>query len=191
MPPYLYHLCASDFRGETLYSLASLSGVYPDLYERERSKYVGREAVLRFVVPGINVTWGETVNLSALDPALLLAERRRLGVPFSNLLTRRILRIPLERVATHPCIAYTATVHWANSAPNDSTVPMEPPMSDFAAFDASSHREPQSVPLRHTEYLLRQQSRGEYALGFVFIPHVLVAAPVDVSGLIPVPLSDV
>jgi len=190
MPPYLYHLCAPDFRGETLYSLASLGAVYPDLYQRERAKYVGREAVLRFVVPGINVTWGETVNLSALDPALLLAERRRLGVPFSNLLTRRILRIPLERVAGHPCIAYTATVHWANSAPNDPTAPMEPPLSDFAPFEASTHRESQGVPLRHTEYLLRQQSRGEYALGFVFVPHVLVAAPIDISGLVPVSLTD-
>lgn len=65
-----------------------------------------------------------------------------------------------------------------------------PPLSDFAPFDASTHREPQSVPLRHTEYLLRQQSRGEYALGFVFVPHVLVAAPIDISGLVPVALSD-
>ena len=190
MSPHLYHLCTSDFRGETLYSLTSLAAVYPDLYQREGTKYVGREAVLRFVVPHINVTWGETVNLSALDPALLVAERRRLGVPFSNLLTRRLLRIPLERVAGHPCATYTATIHWANSAPNDSTVPMEPPLSDFAPFDASNHNEPRGVPLRHTEYLLHQHGRGAYALGFVFVPHVLVAAPIDISGLVPVPLAD-
>jgi len=190
MRQYLYHLCAPDFRGETLYPLTRLAAIYPDLYQRERAKYVGREAVLRFVVPTIEVTWGETVNLATLDPALLLAERRRLGVPLSNLLTRRVLRIPLERVAGHPCIAYTATVHWANSAPNDPTVPLEPPLSDFSSFDAATHREPRSVPPKHTEYLLRQQSRGEYALGFVFVPHVLVAAPIDISGLVPVPLTD-
>ena len=190
MRPHLYHMCAPDFRGTTLYPLVGLSAIYPDLYERERSKYSGREAVLRFVVPGLNVTWGETVNLSALNPALLLAERRRLGVPFSNLLKRHVLRIPLERVAGHPCIAYTSTVHWANSAPNDPTVSDEPPVSDFFPFHAAAHAEPQHVPVLHTEYLLRQFRRGEYALGFVFIPHVLVAAPIDISGLVPVSLPD-
>jgi hypothetical protein len=183
-------MCAPDFRGTVLYPLAALSAVYPDLYERERVKYAGREAVLRFVVPNLNVTWGETVNLSALNPALLLAERRRLGVPFSNLLTRHVLRIPLERLAGHPAIAYTSTVHWANSAPDDPTAPTEPPLADFFPFDASSHREPEHVPIRHTEYLMRQRDRREYALGFVFIPHVLVAGPIDISGLVPVSLSD-
>lgn len=189
MPPCLYHLCAPDFRGDTLYPLARLATVHPDLFERERAKYAGREAVLRFVVPGLDVTWGETVNLSALDPALLMAERRRLGVPFSNLLTRRVLRIPLDRVAHLPCVAYTATVHWANSAPHDPSVPMAPPLADFAPFDAAAHREPTSDPTRHTDYLLLQQRRGEYALGFVFVPHVLVAAPIDISGLDAVPLD--
>jgi hypothetical protein len=183
-------MCAADFRGDTLYPLASLASVHPDLYERERAKYAGREAVLRFVVPDLQVTWGETVNLSALDPALLLAERRRLGVPVSNLLSRRVLRIPLERVAGHPCIAYTATVHWANSAPHDPTAPTAPPLSDFTPFHPSTHEEPRRVPPRHTDYLLRQQSRGEPALGFVFVPHVLVAAPIDISGLVPVALAD-
>ena len=39
------------------------------------------------------------------------------------------------------------------------------------------------VPQLHTEYLLRQLARGERALGFVFVPHVLVGSPIDVSGL--------
>ena len=183
MSAYLYHMCAPDFRGTTLLPLDGLRDAYPDLYEREIAKYTGREAVLKFVVPGLGVTWGEAVNLSALNPALLVEERRRLGVPFSNLLTRRILRIPLDRIAHQKCVAYCATVHWANTAPNDSTAPQVPPLTDFAPFDVPSHREPASVPPKHTEYLLRQQLRSEYALGFAFVPHVLVAAPIDISRL--------
>ena len=190
MSPYLYHMCAPDFRGTILYSLVGLGAIYPDLYERERLKYAGREAVLRFRVPDLNVTWGETVNLSALNPARLLAERRRLGVPVTNLLNRRILSIPLERVVGKPCIAYTSTEHWANSAPDDPTAPTEPPRADFFPFDGFSHREPQQVPAQHTAYLQRQHQRGAYALGFVFIPHILVAAPIDIAGLVPVTLSE-
>ena len=190
MPAYLYHMCAPDFRGDRLYPLAGLQAVYPDLYERELVKYAGRDPVLRFVVPGLNVTWGQTVNLSALNPARLLVERRRLGVPFSNLLTRRILRIPLDRVAGHRAVAYSSTVHWTNSSPNDPTVPTEPPLEDFSPFDPATHHEPRHVPKLHTEYLLRQLGRGERALGFVFIPHVLVASSIDVTGLVPLALPD-
>ncbi len=77
MSPHLYHLCTSDFRGETLYPLASLATVYPDLYQRERTKYVGREAVLRFVVPHINVTWVPTPFLSTLAISIAIADGRQ------------------------------------------------------------------------------------------------------------------
>jgi hypothetical protein len=39
------------------------------------------------------------------------------------------------------------------------------------------------VPRLHREYLLRQKERGELALGFVFVPHVLVGGPIDISRL--------
>jgi len=180
----LYHMCSPDFRGEVLYSLNGLQSVYPDLYERERLKYKGREGVLRYVVPGLAVTWTATVNLSALHPKYLVAERRRLGVPFSSLLTRRVLEIPVERLAGHNAVAYTSSTHWINSSPDDPTAASEPPIEDFFLFDAATHREPTTVPLLHTEYLCRQTERGERALGFVFIPHVLVASAIDVSGLV-------
>jgi hypothetical protein len=173
-----------------LFPLSGLRSVYPDLYERERLKYEGREGVLRYVVPGLGVTWTETVNLSALHPRHLVVERRRLGVPFSILLTRRVLEIPIERLSGHKAVAYVGSAHWINSSPNDPTAPTEPPIEDFSPFDAATHREPTNVPALHTEYLRRQLGRGERALGFVFVPHVLVASAIDVSGLVPRDMAD-
>lgn len=181
--PYVYHLCADDFRGDTLLPLDALKDAHPDVWDRERVKYLGRAAVLEFVVPHLGVTWGRTVNLSALDPRHLVAERRRLGVPFSNLLTRRVLRIPVERLAGLRAVRYDSRSHWINSSPGDSTVPRVPPDDEFSPFDAATYREADAVPPMHTHYLERQLERGERALGFVFVPHVLVAGPVDVSGL--------
>ena len=180
---FVYHLCASDFRGTTLYPLDGLREVLPDVYARERVKYDGRETVLDFKVPGLGVTWGATVNLSALDPAHLVRARRHLGVPFSNLLTRRVLRIPVERIAHLPVVRYNSRTHWINSSPGDPGVPQTPPDDEFSPFEPGSYREVQEVPELHLEYLRRQLVRGERALGFVFVPHVLVASPIDVSGL--------
>ena len=87
--PFVYHLCADDFRGTTLYPLHRLRDKHPDIYDLERPKWEGRESVLTFEVPYLGVAWGDTVNLAALDPVYLVAARRRLGVAFSGLLERR------------------------------------------------------------------------------------------------------
>jgi len=38
-------------------------------------------------------------------------------------------------------------------------------------------------PQLHLEYLSEQLAVGQPALGFVFVRHILVAGPVDISGL--------
>ena len=131
----------------------------------------------------MNVTWGATVNLSALDPSRLITVRRQLAVPFSNLLTRRVLRIPIDRIAHLPAVRYNSETHWINSSPGDPTVPLTPPPHEFLPFKPEVYEEVKEVPELHLQYLRRQLARGERALGFVFVPHVLVAAPIDVSGL--------
>lgn len=180
---FLYHLCARDLRGTVLYPLNGLRDAHPDVYERERRKFTGRERVLEYVVPHLGVPWGDTVNLSALDPRALVAARRRLGVPFSHLLERRLVRIPVARVAGIPAVRYQATVHWLNSRPGDEAALDAPLDEEFSPFDPETFEEAREVPQRHLDYLVEQRDRGEPALGFVFVPHVLVAGPVDVGGL--------
>jgi hypothetical protein len=180
---FVYHLCADDFRGDELLPLNVLATRFPDIHEREMRKWSGRESVIRFAVPHLGVTWGDTVNLAALDPARLVEARRRLGVTFSNLLQRSVLRIPLERIAGQPAVVYDSTSHWRNSRPELSDVPEVPPDSDFAPFDPATYEELTEVPPLHLDYLVEQRDAGLAALGFVFVRHVLVAGPVDVAGL--------
>ena len=84
-----------------------------------------------------------------------------------------------------PAVSYNSASHWINSSPGATDVPLTPPAEEFTAFDPVNHVEPSEVPPLHTDYLLRKLARGERALGFVFVPHVLVAAPIDSTGLQP------
>lgn len=179
----LYHLCADDFRGDELLPLNLLASRFPDVYEREVLKWTGRESVIGFEVPHLGVTWGDTVNLAALDPALLVEARRRLGVPFSNLLQRKVVRIPLERIAGQAAVVYDSRSHWRNSRPGAIDVPEVPPPSEFTPLDPATYEELTEVPPLHLEYLVEQRDAGVPALGFVFVRHVLVAGAVDVTGL--------
>jgi hypothetical protein len=127
--PFVYHLCAEDFRGPTIYPLHRLRDEHPDIYELERPKWAGRESVLNFVVPHLGVPWGDTVNLAALDPLHLVAARRRLGLAYTRLLERRVVRIPVERLAGRDAVIYDSRSHWLNSRPGQN-VPASPPEDD-------------------------------------------------------------
>jgi hypothetical protein len=180
--PFVYHLCAADFRGTSLLPLNALRLAYPDVYDRERTKWAGRESVLQWQVPHLGVAWGDTVNLAALDPIRLIQARERLGVPFSRLLERRVVRIPVQRIAYQPAVVYESRSHWLNSRPGEN-VPSTPPEDEFTPFDADKYEELLEPPRLHLEYLREQLDSGQPALGFVFVRHVLVAGPVDIGGL--------
>ncbi len=105
-----------------------------------------------------------------------------MGVPFSRLLTRRVVRIPVERLAGRSAVNYDSASHWINSSPGED-VPPTPPEDEFSPFDPATYQELHEVPARHLEDLAGQHRRGLPALGFVFVRHVLVHGPVDISGL--------
>jgi hypothetical protein len=184
---FVYHLCADDFRGTRLLPLNALHDAYPDVYARERPKWDGRESVLDWQVPHVGAPWGDTVNFAALDPARLVEARRRLGVPFSRLLERKVVRIPAERIVGLPAAVYDSRTHWLNSRPGQD-VPATPPEDEFTPFRLDAYQELTEVPQRHLDYLTEQRDAGQPALGFVFIRHVIVAGPVDISGLPRTPL---
>ena len=184
---FVYHLCADDFRGTSLVPLNALRAEHPDIYQRELTKWAGRESVLTWRVPHIDVPWGDTVNLAALDPVHLVAARRRLGVEVSRLLERRVVRIPVERIARQRAVVYDSRTHWLNSRPGED-VPAAPPEDEFTPFHIDTYEELTGPPQRHLDYLTEQRDAGRSALGFVFVRHVLVAGAVDIGGLPLTPL---
>jgi len=185
---FVYHQVASDFRGTLLYPLNHLAALYPDIHAREAPKYAGREVVMSYRVPHLDAPWADTVNLSTLDPRLLVAARERLGIASSQLLQRRLLPIPIEHLAGHRLVRYSGATRWINSSPGED-VPTEPPAGEFEATDPLSYRETTEVPAAHLDYLTECRAAGRRALGFVHVPHVLALGPIDISGLHPIDVA--
>lgn len=184
----VYHLRPRTFRGSTLYPLNGLRQVHPDLYARELEKYAGRESMLSVLVPGLDVAWADTCNLAALDPRRLVPERERVGAPMAWLAGRVLIRIPVERLAGRRCVRYQARRHWLNTRPGDPDVARFPPPEDFAPLDPETYAETTIVPAAHIDYLVEQTAKGERALAFAFVPHVLVDGAFDLDGLEPIEL---
>jgi len=184
MRPFLFHLCPLDLRDATIYPLNELRTRHPELYLRERRKWEGRESVLDVEIPHLGCTWGDTVNLATIDPRRLIAAREEIGLPRSRLLARRLVRIPMERIAGRAAVVYDCSRHWINSRPGAGDADASPLETDFEPFDSARYEELTAVPPAHTDYLREQRRAEEAALGFVFVPHVLVRGAIPVSDLV-------
>jgi hypothetical protein len=75
--PFLYDGRPPAMRGETLYPLNQLESIDPVLYDLGRARYKGREAVLEFRIPLIDVLWNDALHLSTIHPRHLAAAWRK------------------------------------------------------------------------------------------------------------------
>jgi hypothetical protein len=57
------------------------------------------------------------------------------------------------------------------------------PFADVTPFDPVDYRELDDPPPAYDEYLRSYKKRGRRPRPFGHVPHVLVAAPIDVAGL--------
>lgn len=188
--PRVYHTVPVDMVGTVLHPLNHLYAVAPDQYAMQRAKYAGREAVLDYRIPGLDLLFNDTVHCSPLHPYYLFQVRQELGLPVparprGTSWTEMVYPIPLERIMIHSVVWYAWKTPWINGYPNDD-VPLQPPADEFEPFDPSCYQELTAPTERHLSYLATMQARGRPPLMFVHIPHVLVGGPIDVSRLEPI-----
>jgi len=178
---FLYHARPLDMRGEVLYPLNLLQLTDPDLYEHERTKYVGREALLELRIPVLGVLWNDAVHLSPLHPYHLAAAWRAAGL-WSPVWEREFFRIPVERIDGDRCVSFASGALSANDSRGEG-VALSLPSAEVTRFDPVAYEELVQPPARYHEYLGCRQRRGRRLRPFAYIPHVLVAAAVNVAGL--------
>ena len=189
---FVYHRVPSEMVGDVIYPLNQLAAIAPERYELQRSKYLGREAVLAARISQDGLLFNDTVHCAPLHPNRLFAARERLGLhpPRADASRARntsrfsglFFEIPLDRISTQRLLWYRWETPWINGFPNED-VPLAPPLEEFEPFDASRYRELSDVTDPHAAYLRRMKETGKRPLLFVHIPHVLVAGPIDAHRL--------
>jgi hypothetical protein len=154
-------------RGDTLYPLNALRSMHPDLYGEERRKYVGREELQELRIPVLDVLWNDALHLSPIQPSRLAALWRAAGLS-SPAWNREFFEIPVDRIDAKRAVWFASGAL---------------PFDDVTPFDPGRYRELTEPPPAYGEYLRRYLDEGRSPRPFAYVPHVLVAAPVDVAGL--------
>jgi hypothetical protein len=150
--PFLYHARPPDMRSETLYPLNALRRTYPDVYERERKKYAGREAVLGFRIPILDVLWNDTLHLSPVHPHFV-ARAWRAAELSTAFWERDFFAIPVVRIAGLDAVWFASEAFWVNNSPNED-VALSPPAEEFSPFDAAAYDELPDAPLPPLSFAL-------------------------------------
>ncbi|BEP16501.1 hypothetical protein acdb102_48120 [Acidothermaceae bacterium B102] len=177
----VYHAVPPSMTGTVLFPLNQLRLTQPELYDRQVAKYSGREQVLQFRIPGLGIRWNDALHCAPIHPYWVAKARAEAGVVTSNFATE-CFRIPLERFRQHPAAFFENATFWINGRPGED-MPDEPPPEEFSAFDESRYRELDDVPAAYPAFLAEMASLGRRPLTFPTIPHVLVAGPIDITGL--------
>jgi hypothetical protein len=173
--PFLYHARPDDMRGDTLLPLNQLRRLHPDVYERAREKYAGREAVTAFRVPVLDVLWNDALHLSPIHPARLAAAWAVAGLPESAW-EGEFFAIPVDRIDAGRAVWFAQEVYLTRDAP-------DLPAEDFSPFDPARYEELAELPAGYADYLRQRRESGRPLRRFAAVPHVLVTAPIDVAGL--------
>ena len=168
----LYHRKSPDFRGNVLYPLNALRAVAVDLYERQRSKYVGREEILRQRVPLLNCLWNDVLHFSPVHPARVAELARAEG-----LVWHEAQWFQIDAVAAGFTPANTAVFRYADTR-------LEGPIGDeeFEPFDIERLARMSELPASTREYYRSVAPGSSRYFIFVGVPHVLHRGPVDVAA---------
>ena len=180
----VWHGVPRDMVGSSVVPLGRLRSVDSTLYEAQKAKYSGREAVLDSRIPLLDCGFLDTVHCSPVHPHWIYRARQEAGfdVPArseSGLGIGLAFEIPLERILVNPTAWYSWRTPWLNGYPYGD-VPSEPPSDEFEDFDAARYAPLPDVPDQHRQYLARMRAEGRHPLMFVHIPHVLVAGAIDI-----------
>jgi hypothetical protein len=191
---FVYHAVPRHMTGEVIYPLNELALVDAALYEFQRAKYVGREAAMDFHLPRLDLLFNDVVHCAPVHPHRLFAARRAVGFdppsrPGAGWLTGLFFRIPVERILINKVVWYSCKTLWISGAPSQN-VPLTAPSREFEPFNSDRYHELHDVTPAHLAYLRHTKRHGLRPLGFVHIPHILVAGPIDVSGLDPIPWDE-
>ena len=172
---YVYHRRAPGFRGETIYPLHALAERFPDLYDAQRAKYAGREALMDNIVPLLGRRWNDVVHCAPIHPHRVYRALAEAGDAPQLGERRQFFRIPVGRLAGVRAVWFTY--------PADERPAFPIGADQVAWFDPTRYEELTAVPPRTCAYYRAELAAGRPPLLYRHVPHVLVDGPIDVADV--------
>ncbi len=169
---YIYHLKPDPMEGSELIPL-NMMCPESDLYKKHASKYVGRESLMKEMIPILDCKWNDVVQFSALDPQIIVDELKSFH---SGL---KLLRLQYYKIHVDDIIGNFDSIVFDRSQARKK--------KDFTIQDSEvevlnkSYRELTEVPDATIKCWKKAKEEGGKLLWFPFIPHILIKGRIETS----------
>jgi hypothetical protein len=168
---YLYHRVPANMNGSTLYPLNILREVDEEIYEQQKSKYIGREHVLDQRIPTLgNCLWNDVIHLSAGHPQLVEDELQKNG---ESLKIKQFFQIDPNLLEVE-----NTTVYLFNQKTENDKFDSE----NWLKYQPDEISKYDKIPERTARYYYVSIQKGEQPLLWAFVPHILYKGNLDVSS---------
>jgi hypothetical protein len=174
-PIRLYHVRHDNFRGDTLYPLNQLANVAPDLYEAQRAKYRGREALCAQRVPVLDCLWNDVIHFSPVHPSRVREAMAAEGLGDHWRQKHWFVIDPVKLNFS----AENTVIFLHRDLASETSVAGE----DFEPYSIKRVRELTEVPQRTRDAYQAFRLHGTAAFLFSGVPHILHRGSIDVSHI--------
>ncbi len=159
-------------QGSILYPLNVLKEKYPEIYEAQVSKYIGREHITEQRIPTLGCLWNDVLHFSAVNPqeikeALIEAGR---DPDFS----REYYKIDPKLLEPKNTTVYLYTHKDVSNTMTEE---------NFTSFNPEDVARFSSMPQATKDYYKEMIGKGGRPLLHHLIPHILFKGTLDVSVL--------
>jgi hypothetical protein len=171
---YIYHRVPNNISGQTLYPLNRLKAIYPELYAATIKHYAGREWVMKMRIPILDCLWNDVLHFSPVHPAKIRDGLVTAGFPRK---TRTYFEIDPEQIRfnSENAVIFRHKLY----RPDQHQLPA----ADFEPFQPASLARLTGVPPATLAYYKESRLKGQPALTYLYVPHILFKGTVDIHML--------
>jgi len=170
---YLYHRLPPVMEGSTLYPLNKLRGIFPDLFNKEVAKYIGRPHIVKQRITLFdNCLWNDVLFFTAVNPQDIYDARRNVG--WGDVSPQKYLKIDPSTLDSTKLGVYLF------DPGRDGQLKSE---KDFEVYDNDELSSYAIIPQATKDYFKQELDSGKsnIKLFFKYIPHILYKGSIDIS----------
>jgi hypothetical protein len=170
----LYHIVPPRVEGPELMSLHELRGPYPALFEEYSKKYQGREELMAQMIPILNKSWNDVIQLSPVHPEEIRDAMLKIGFGW-----RPMLFFEIDPVAVGMNSQNTVVFKHLPKQRGDFSMRPE----DFESFDSKNISSYSTLPEITKNHFAESKANNTAPMLFIWVPHVLYAGRISVAPL--------
>ncbi len=169
---YIYHWVPENMQGDILYPLNILKEKYPDLYQKEASKYTGREHIMQQQIPFLDCLWNDVLHFSPVHPSVVKENLMDAG---------RTKPFDMNFFKINPHLLNPAnTIVYLNRHKDMRDRLKE---DNFAQYNPDDIAQYSEIRDETTRYYKEMYSQGKSPLLFHGVVHILYKGPLDTKGV--------